>query len=184
MLVLTRKSHEQIHIGQHIVVSIVEIQRNKVRVSIDAPHHVKILRGELTRERNGYTHLPRQRRLLLVDSSAEDRATYRSYLGERAPGAYAIDEAEQGEKALVQCKAVAPDCILLNYRLPDLDGLQFLDRLHADGQGHRVPVIMIAGDGNELLAVQAMKYGAVDYLPRREISPERLCRSLQEVLGS
>jgi carbon storage regulator CsrA len=182
MLVLTRKSREQIYIGQHIVVSIVEIQRNKVRVSIDAPHHVKILRGELAQEKNGHVP-PRQRRLLLVDGNPLDRATYRQYIAGSGGDRYAIQEAEHGEQALALCKQQPPDCVFLNYRLPDVDGLQFLDRLHSDGQGHRVPVVVIATDGNESLAVQAMKFGAVDYLPKRDLSAERLQRCLQEVLG-
>ena len=47
MLVLTRKAGEKLVIGNDIVVTVVQIQGNKVRVSIDAPADVRILRGEL-----------------------------------------------------------------------------------------------------------------------------------------
>ena len=47
MLVLTRKAGEKLVIGNNIVVTVVQIAGNKVRVSIDAPADVRILRGEL-----------------------------------------------------------------------------------------------------------------------------------------
>jgi carbon storage regulator CsrA len=49
MLVLTRKLHEQIKIGQDITVTIVRLHRNQVRIGIEAPAHVRVLRGELPR---------------------------------------------------------------------------------------------------------------------------------------
>jgi len=49
MLVLTRKPGEQIRIGNDIVVTVLEVSGNKVRVGIDAPDNVSIVRGELVR---------------------------------------------------------------------------------------------------------------------------------------
>jgi len=51
LLVLTRKERERIHIGPDIVIAIQRIDRNQVRIAIEAPKEVVILRGELV-ERN------------------------------------------------------------------------------------------------------------------------------------
>lgn len=50
MLVLTRKKDEKIMIGDDIVLTIVEIENNKLRIGIDAPDHVEIHREEVYRE--------------------------------------------------------------------------------------------------------------------------------------
>ena len=49
MLVLTRKPHQQIMIGDNITINIVEVQGDNVRIAIDAPRAVKIYRGEIYR---------------------------------------------------------------------------------------------------------------------------------------
>jgi carbon storage regulator len=47
MLVLTRKLLERIHIGDSVVVTVLEIRGNKVRIGIDAPNEIAVLRAEL-----------------------------------------------------------------------------------------------------------------------------------------
>ena len=47
MLVLTRKPGEKVVIGDNITLTVVEVQGNRVRIGIDAPDQVRILRGEL-----------------------------------------------------------------------------------------------------------------------------------------
>ena len=47
MLVLTRRPHQQIMVGDDIVINIVDVNGENVRVAIDAPRHVKIYRGEI-----------------------------------------------------------------------------------------------------------------------------------------
>lgn len=47
MLVLSRKLGDRIHIGENIVITIVDIDRNKVRIGVDAPRDVPIFRHEL-----------------------------------------------------------------------------------------------------------------------------------------
>ena len=99
--------------------------------------------------------------ILIVDDSPEDREHYRRMLSQDPEHQYQFLEAETGEEGLEAALAGNPDCLLLDYRLPDVDGLEFLTRLR---ERQRVPVIVLTGQGNESVAVEAMKGGAQDYL--------------------
>lgn len=48
MLVLTRKANQSIRVGQDITITIVKIQGNSIRIGIEAPREVRVVRGELT----------------------------------------------------------------------------------------------------------------------------------------
>jgi PAS domain S-box-containing protein len=106
---------------------------------------------------------PQVYRLLVIDDSPEDREAYRRLLS-RGPEKFEFCEAETGEEGLVRCHEFQPDCVLVDYNLPDTDGLEVLTQLvHECGSG-RVAVMMLTGQGNEAIAVRALKAGAEDYL--------------------
>jgi DNA-binding NtrC family response regulator len=72
--------------------------------------------------------------------------------------------AESGAAALAEFERFKPDIVLLDFKLPDLNGLEVLRRLHSADPG--VKVIMISGEGSTEVAVEAMKAGAIDYLSK------------------
>lgn len=118
-------------------------------------------------------HELQQRTILIIDDCLEDRETIKRYLLEDAAYKYIIIEAELGEEGLELCQQHQPDLILLDYLLPDLDGLEFAIQLQ-QRISLNVPVILLTGQGNESVAVQAMKSGICDYLVKGKISPEEL----------
>jgi PAS domain S-box-containing protein len=112
--------------------------------------------------------------ILIVEDFSLDRELFRrSLLGDKNCD-YHLLEAESVVAGLELSRSRAIDVILLDYSLPDGDGLEFLAELHAQSNGNSPPVVMITGRGDESIAVQALKLGAQDYLVKSNLTPARL----------
>jgi signal transduction histidine kinase/DNA-binding response OmpR family regulator len=123
----------------------------------------------------------REYTILIVDDSAEDREICRRYLSKEITVNYKIIEAESGEEGLAQLELIQPDLILLDYLLPDCNGLEFIQELKAQ-VNLLPPIIMLTGHGNEIVAVEVMKMGAKDYLIKGQLAPDTLTTSVKNVL--
>ena len=123
-----------------------------------------------------------QRTILIVDDCPEDRETYRRYLLQDSRYTYTILESEYGEDGLELCRRVGCDAILLDFLLPDIDGIEFLNELKIQLGRTNLPVVMLTGQGNEAIAVQVMKSGASDYLVKGNMTPESLRLAIHSVV--
>jgi signal transduction histidine kinase len=72
------------------------------------------------------------------------------------------------------------DCLFLDYHLGAKSGLDLLTDIRNSGDD--LPVIALTGQGNETIAVEAMKRGAQDYLVKDEVTPETLYRSIRHAI--
>ncbi len=122
------------------------------------------------------------RTILIVEDSPEDREMYRRYLMRDRDYAYTIVEASLGEEGLNLWHQHQPDAVLLDYRLPDLDGLEFLAALQTQKSQTPLPIVMVTGAGSETIAVQSIKAGAQDYLVKEQITPEGLKLALDATI--
>jgi PAS domain S-box-containing protein len=120
--------------------------------------------------------------ILFVDDSEVDRATYRRFLLQDSDRTYNIVEFDNGEDALQWCQHEIPDILLLDYYLPDIDGLELLEELLQQSGRNTLPAIVLTGQGNLQIAVDLLKSGAQDYLEKSQITPEVLQRSISYVL--
>ncbi|MCC3537281.1 MAG: PAS domain S-box protein [Microcoleus sp. PH2017_25_DOB_D_A] len=120
--------------------------------------------------------------ILFVDDSEVDRATYRRFLLQDSDRTYNIVEFDNGEDALQWCQHQIPDILLLDYYLPDIDGLELLEELLQQTGRNTLPAIVLTGQGNLQMAVDLLKSGAQDYLQKSQITPEVLQRSISYVL--
>ncbi len=116
----------------------------------------------------------RQDRILIIDDSYEDRQMFRRYLSRIEMSRWQFEEAETLQKAITLCHSKRPDCILLDYNLPDGSGAELIASLVEPSGELRIPVVMITGQGSEQIAVEAMKNGAADYLIKGQIDGPRL----------
>jgi len=119
--------------------------------------------------------------ILLVDDSEVDRATYRRFLMQDRAQTYQIVEFDNGEEALQWCQQRIPDVYLIDYFLPDMDGLELLQQLKQQRGRDSLPVIMMTGQGNIQKAVELLKNGAQDYLEKREITAQSLDRAIKYI---
>ena len=103
--------------------------------------------------------------ILIVDDNADDQLLYRRTLEDFDYELIPAMSAEAGIARIVEVSSDSnrPDLILLDYNLPDMDGLSFMKRL-ADFLKTPVPIVILTGDASIAVAVEAMKNGADDYL--------------------
>jgi carbon storage regulator CsrA len=178
MLVLSRKPQEIVRIGDTVVVQVLSLEGNSVRLGITAPPDVKVLRKELLDRQKKAT----ARRILIVDDCPEDREAFRRLMVDRGTVRYDIKESDSGEDGLARCRAEPPDCVLLDYRLPDLDGIEFLDRLRRQEDRLLIPVIMVTGRATDELADEARRSGAHGLLAKTDLSRDLLQQAVQAAI--
>lgn len=113
--------------------------------------------------------------VLIIDDSEDDRDHYERLL-KRDMQVEVIDLAENGDEGLALYRERAAECVLLDFNMPGHNGLAVLERLIAIDP--HVPVVMMTGEGNEDIAVAAMKAGALDYVVKDTITATVLRRAL------
>jgi|GEM_PF-3634811 len=122
----------------------------------------------------------RRQTTLIVGGSPADRAALRRNLSHNDDPALEFIEAASGSQGLAACLTTRPDCILLADPLPDMAALEFLAALQAQNESPAWPVIILAGVEDKAAALQALRYGAQDYLLPSEISPKHLHQALSK----
>ena len=75
-----------------------------------------------------------------------------------------VETFADGPELLERLERARPHCLILDLRLPGLDGLDLLRRIHACGEA--IPVVFVSGRGDVGRSVEAMKEGAIDFLEK------------------
>jgi signal transduction histidine kinase len=100
-------------------------------------------------------------RLLVVD----DMEINRKLMSEQfARHGYVVTEAESGTQALQKIEEEAPDLVLLDIRMPEMDGIEALQRIRKTHSALALPVIMVTAEDLDEIIVEALQFGANDYL--------------------
>ncbi|AMJ65533.1 sensor histidine kinase [Hymenobacter sp. PAMC 26628] len=119
------------------------------------------------------------KKILLVDDNEQDRELYKRYLGKQlGTERLTFSEAATGAEARAQFLVHRPDCVLLDYSLPDAEGLDVLAGLLQLAPPESLCVVMVTGGGNEALAVRALNAGALDYLVKQQFDPALLAKTV------
>src|SRR5580692_2801415 len=100
-------------------------------------------------------------RVLVVDDDASLRFTLEAVLSDAG---LVVETCESGALALAAFEARGADVVLTDLAMPEMDGMQVLERMRASDPS--VPLLMLTAHGSERVAVAAMKAGAFDYIPK------------------
>lgn len=113
--------------------------------------------------------------VLIVDDDTRLSAMVSDYLGENGFRAITAATATEGLAAL---KQRAPDAVILDIMLPDIDGFETCRRIRAVSD---VPVLMLTAKGDEMDRIVGLELGADDYLPK-PFNPRELLARLKAIL--
>ena len=116
-------------------------------------------------------------RVLLVDDDEDDFVITRDLLAEIDGCKFDLEWVSTFEIALTKIDANAHDVYLVDYRLGEHTGLELLHR--ATSNGCQKPIILLTGQGDRQVDVEAMKSGAADYLIKGQIDAPLLDRSIR-----
>jgi two-component system, OmpR family, response regulator len=117
-------------------------------------------------------------KILVIDDDARDRELLAAALEERG---YEVIVAENGGAGLILCHRQDPDAVVLDLRMPEIDGRSVLRQLRALHPS--LPVVVFSGHGTEEVEQEVLNKGATAFI-QKGFSLPQLGLALQEVLPS
>ena len=111
-----------------------------------------------------------KRNILVVDDEAQITRVLKTTLSAQG---YAIRTAANGMQALLEMKTWAPDLIITDLRMPNMDGLELCRQVRSES---RIPIIVLSVKGEETIKVEALDAGADDYVTKPFSVKELLAR--------
>jgi DNA-binding response OmpR family regulator len=117
--------------------------------------------------------------LLMIEDDVRLADMVREYLGQSG---FVVSHAADGSKGLAAVQAAAPDLVILDLMLPDMDGLEVCRRIRALPAGlGQIPVLMLTAKGDPMDRIIGLEIGADDYLPK-PFEPRELLARIRAVL--
>ncbi|MDD4005167.1 MAG: response regulator [Elusimicrobiaceae bacterium] len=102
--------------------------------------------------------------ILVVDDNEMNRKLLRVLLSSRG---YSVEEAETGQTGLAQAKSCQPNLILLDYRLPDMNGVEIARELKSDDRYASIPIIIVTAIAlSEESARITRESGCLEYITK------------------
>ena len=117
-------------------------------------------------------------RLLVIDDSKRDTLLLERILQQAEDASFTVTHLESAQTGLEELSAQAYDLVLLDYYLPDMDGLEFLQEKQK--RGMTTPVIMLTAFDQERLPVAALQAGALDYFRKDQVNSGLLGKAIRQ----
>ena len=119
-------------------------------------------------------------KLLVIDDSKRDILLLERILRQAEDAAFTLTHVESAQAGLDELGDETYDLVLLDYYLPDMDGIAFLEEKQS--RGLQAPVIMLTAFGQERLPVAALQAGALDYFRKDEVNSSLLGKAIRQAI--
>ncbi len=116
--------------------------------------------------------------ILICDDAAFMRMMIKDILTKN--GYNVAGEAENGMKAVEKYKEVAPDLVLMDITMPEMDGIQALKEIRKNDAGAKV--IMCSAMGQQAMVIESIQAGAKDFIVK-PFQAERVLEAVKKVVG-
>ena len=118
-----------------------------------------------------------KKHILIVD----DVTTNLRYIGEVLKENYILSMAKSGEQVFKILEKARPDLILLDIKMPQMDGFTVFSKLSSDEKFNSIPVIFLSGDNQEENEVKGIELGAKDFI-RKPFDPDDMVLRIERAL--
>lgn len=118
--------------------------------------------------------------LLVIDDSKRDVLLLERTLRQAEDAVFVLTCVESAQAGLAALSGQAYDLVLLDYYLPDMDGLAFLEEKKQ--REIATPVIMLTAFGQERLPIAAMQAGALDYFSKDQVTSVLLSKAIHQAI--
>jgi PAS domain S-box-containing protein len=113
--------------------------------------------------------------ILLVEDDRIDAMEFRRAITRSQVEISELRVLKYAEEAMLLLENWLPDCVFIDYQLPKTNGLELLKKIK--DRIPYLPVIILTSQGDERIAVEMMKAGAMDYFPKAEVTAEKLTKT-------
>jgi len=172
MLVLSRERDTTIQIGPNIKVKVLAIQKQRVKLGVEAPNHVRVVREEIAQDPDQSGGIPGAHSAadahLFPILVVEDEPAHAKLITKALEDCFLshIQVVASGEEALRTLEAegaegaLNPRLIFLDFHLPDMSGLDVLRRVRSMPRFRTTPVVLLSAEQRESVVVSCLEAGA------------------------
>jgi len=120
------------------------------------------------------------KKILVVDDDELVRQSLGRMLADKG---FTVEQAKNGREGLQKVIDGAPDLVIADVRMPEMDGIQMVGELRRDPKGKDVPVIILSNDEQATSLNQALKAGVTVYLSKSNLDVDALTEQISTALS-
>jgi CheY-like chemotaxis protein len=121
-------------------------------------------------------------RILVVDDDPNDRDALRSLILKDSSDEYHVSVADDGEAGIRHFLAESPDCVLVSYHLPDMNGEEFLIRLRELSGASAIAMVFLIGKDEQMLEQPLVRQGTVACLYKEWVTVTELSHAIHNAI--